>query len=255
MENEYYALKSLYEADMVRLGQPVPGYSTPVSPIINDGEIIYEGPGVSNGSTYGGGIVMDSNARRAKSPVELAGHIRSIEINQLAAQENETARLLVRPLDDQGAILPVSGDIKLRLYEPASGKTIFENEYSSSQVSGWISDQPGQQPGIHVSVPMGNKPGLSDRLVCDLQYRTADNRILKQSMELVFADQAALQSKTASRAQPTLAPVQPRTRNASAPLQPEGIDGTLEIQIGDELNFESLDDAGSGTPPQWRPDR
>jgi len=317
LENEYYALKSLYESDMARVGQPVnvPGLATPVVPTISDGEIIYEGggyppsspeilpppigtpntspqntpsdlsapgqaPTLSNRLGPGTGAGLQANRRLSGSSVgsasmtNLASFIRNVEVNQLPAGERETTRLLVRPLDQQGAILPLTGAIKLRIYDANTGRTVYQNEFSSNQVSQWVSDQPGEQPGIHLSIPAASAPSLGQQLICDLQYRTADNRVLKKSTELVFA-QAALPQQPAFGSSrgvvrsnaTTTAPSggQPLQRpggrgtgatnaSTSRPFQPESIGGDLEIEIGEELNFDTLPSEDVGRP-KWRPDR
>lgn len=247
LENEYYALKSRYESDMARLGEPVTDWSTPVTPTIMDGEIIYQDSYPENIDGFEG-TALPSNAT-------MAGHIRSIEINQLSTGSNEMARLLVRPLDDQGAVLPVAGDLKIRLYDPELGSTLFEAQYDAQLVDTWINDRSDQQPGIYISIPQDRRPSLSTRVICDLQYRTADNRLLKGSTELVFAGASAAVRTPVTRTSRNPAPSNPM-RNASRPLQPDDIDGQLVIEIGEELNFDSLDeDSSDGGRPGWSPDR
>ena len=246
MENQYYELKARYESDVVNLGQPTSTFSQSLTHGFIEGDIIYNGVVSSNTGGYSRAVVSESYTPTTNSSPDVAMsiYIQSVEVNQLAARTNETTRLLIRPLDDQGAIMPVSGGLKIRLYEPGSGNTLFDSEFSASQVSQWVNDRPGGQAGIHVPIPLGNRPTLSDRLICDVQFRTADNRILKQSTELVFAGSAGM-----STAAPNRTPAQ----NASQPMLPEGLDESVNIEFGDELNFDSIDQSGSD--PQWGPDR
>ena len=191
MENQYYELKAMYEADMARQGRR-PIVAPSVAPGNMNGPVIYEQGSIQPGDTPG--LISNSpglapnfaSQSMSTNSAEMASYIHSVEVVQLPAISNETLRLLVRPLDDQGAILPLAGDIKIRMYDPVSGVTLFEDQFASDTVVGWINDQPGLQPGIHIALLQDYSRGESDLLVCDLQYRTADNRVLKQSSNVTF---------------------------------------------------------------------
>ncbi len=327
LENEFYALKSMYESDMAREGKTpsyVGSYSTPVNPTVMGGEVIYgteyyPDAGIQYAPSWNGQIIdqpaaqpilqapvlqqpqpavqptvpsldQPSSGSGTRTPslsnqsvsdpaARLSRFIREIEIDQLAAERNEATRLLIRPLDKDGAILPIPGDVRLRLYNPTQGTTVFEQQFSAAQVKGWVIDQPGQQPGIHVSVPRSAVGGsLDSGVICDLQFLTADNRLLKQSTELLFADTVASNagrrsiSRPASRpaSQPISRPtnrntfsnssarsqatLQPPRRSQQPALLPDSIDGALEIEIGQELNFDSLPQEPVARP-RWSPDR
>ena len=254
LENQYYELKAQYESDMARLGQPVPTMAPSATPGWIEGEAIYPQEDLSGLPIVPGTNISDpgvlSSRRTIRSTVgssdeEMARFVQSVEVNQLSPQANETVRLLVRPLDDQGAILPIAGDIKIRMYDPASGVTVFENEFSADAVRGWINDQPGLQPGIHVSLKQNERLTQGDRLICDLQYRTADNRILKRSTGIVFGEAVSV---TPTRSEMG-------AQNASAPVMPEESLDEVNIEFGDELNFDSLGNEPSKKRPTWSPDR
>ena len=260
LENQFYSLKSRYESDMRRLGQPIEDFSPGLMPEYIEGEIIDDGIVYSraNGALLDRVIAESGEPtpvraarpaptiRQPSRPEDVAGYIQRIEVNQLQARGDDLARLLVRPLDDRGDIIPLAGDIRIRLVDPRSRSTIYENEFSESQVSQWIRDQAGQQPGIHLDIPALDSPSLSDTLTCDIQFRTADNRILKKRSTLVFA------AGNSNGAITSRSPQQP-ARTASTPLQPDDLGGQIRIEIGDELNFDSLESGNS--PPDWQPDR
>ena len=262
LENEYYALKSKYELETGQVSGIDSGFNTPTMPTISDGEIIYDSGYSDAGISTGNSGLVNSGvptmaAEVSNSP---ASWIRSIDVNQLAAGKDEMTRLLVRPLDIQGAIMPVAGAIKLRLYNPDSGQQVYENEYSVGQVSAWVYDQPGQgpQPGIHLSIPGQGITQINNRLICELQYRTADNRILKQRLNLEFntgsMSVTGFRSQPAGQARP-LNRGRGTTRNAVSTGIPEQPLEGLDIEIGSELDFDSLGEEESGSRPAWSPDR
>ena len=245
LENQYYELKAMYESDMTRMGQPAPSQAPangnaqsvlgmnqwPGAPYYPQSRGI--GPAMISPRMTGGMASGPSNA-------EMARFIQSVEVVQLPPQGSETLRLLLRPLDEQGAILPLAGDIRLRMYEPGSGITVFENQFPNETVAGWINDQAGMQPGIHVALQQDQKITNSDRLICDVQYRTADNRILKQSLNMRFNNASAVQTSP--------------TFNTKAPMSPEpGLENDINIEFGNELNFDTLDNSSSSS--SWGPDR
>ncbi|MCP4080173.1 MAG: hypothetical protein GY743_07985 [Planctomycetaceae bacterium] len=249
LENQYYELKAMYESDMMRMGQPASQTAPRQVPGNGSAQSVL---GMSNWSgvpyyPQSRAVVpatisprMTGGMASGPSNAEMARFIQSVEVVQLQPQGSETVRLLLRPLDEQGAILPLAGDIRLRMYEPGSGITVFESQFPNQTVAGWINDQAGMQPGIHVALQQDQKITNSDRLICDVQYRTADNRILKQSLNMRFDN---------------MAPAQPsRNYNVKAPMLPEpGLENDIDIQFGNELNFETLDNAASSS--SWSPDR
>ncbi|MGI9518628.1 MAG: hypothetical protein ACR2NP_16345 [Pirellulaceae bacterium] len=245
LENEYYSLKSQYEADMRRCGQPLPAdfYPNYGSGPLNEGIISPLHNNRAEPVPAGA-----SSSGELPDPNELSSHIRSVEVHQLPTVANETARILVRPLDRSGAIIPIEGDLKIRLFDPATRTTVSEYEFDRRDVAGWVSDQPGKQPGLHVGLPENGQRVTADRLECDLQFRTSDNRILKQKTELM------LTSVPATSRQPVPARRSSQPRSEPAPIMPEAIDG-VEIEIGDEINFDSVQGSGSPPPPGWQPDR
>ena len=66
------------------------------------------------------------------------------------------------------------------------------------------------------------------------------NRILKQSLNMRFNNASAVQ------ASPTF--------NTKAPMSPEpGLENDINIEFGNELNFDTLDNSSSSS--SWGPDR
>ena len=250
LENQYYELKAMYESDMARLGQPAGATAPAYAPTMNNAQILYgfdqwvDNHYPAPTQRYVQPVLsprMSGAAVNSPANVEMAGFIRAIEANQLPPQGSETVRILLRPLDEQGAILPLPGDIRIRMYDPTNGTTVFEDQFSKETVAGWINDQQGQQPGIHVALQQGRQITNGNRLICDVQYRTADNRILKQSVNLAFGKAF---------------PPNPRNLNVNAtiPFQPEpGLENDVQIEFGNELNFESLESDRSSS--DWSPDR
>ena len=122
---------------------------------------------------------------------------------------------------------------------------------------------PGQAIGIHLPI-QSSRSLPTGKLLCDIQYRTSDNRILKERANLWISDGSqssggVIRSVTqpAPSAQPrTTRPAQP-ARNTSSPtvLSEDDMQGEIDIQIGDELNFDSLNESGEVQPPTWSPDR
>lgn len=250
LENQYYELKAMYESDMARLGQPARGTAPAYAPTMNNAQIFYgfdewvDNHYPAPSQRYVQPVVsprMTGLAANSPANAEMARFIQAIEADQLPPQGNETVRLLLRPLDEQGAILPLAGDIRIRMYDPSNGTTVFEDQFSKQTVAGWINDQQGRQPGIHVALQQAQQLPNGNRLICDVQYRTADNRILKQSVNLAFGN--ALTGG-------------PRNLNVNTtkPFQPEpGLENDVQIEFGNELNFESLDSVPMSS--QWSPDR
>jgi hypothetical protein len=252
MENQYYELKARYESDMARLGQPLPAPASPVIPGLMEGEIIYEQgssgiPPITSGTIVRQAPRLARPTANAAPAADMARYIRSIEVVQLPPRGEETVRLLLRPLDDEDAILPMGGDVKMRLYNPVSGTTVFESEFPRETIEGWINDQPGQQPGIHISLLQEYDQQDAGGLICDLQFRTADNRILKHRTPVRLGPQ---DGEVAGRPVPAAAPA---AKKVSTPIMPEDSLDSLNIEIGEELNFDSLEKNGSR--PGWRPDR
>lgn len=280
LENEYYALRSEFES---KTGQTAPTYGfpvystqvvgagIPVGPPIVNGQIIYDQPIIPqqvptfpnnqlstppigtpesilpDQPSLDSTLDQGADSSRSWDPNSFSRYITGVEVNQLPAGRRELTRLLIRPLDKTGAILPVSGDIKVRLVDQQLGSTIFEREYSRQQIANMIVDNPNRLPGIHL--PVGaDSPALSGPVRCDLQYLTGDQRILRQSINLVTAQPA--NSQTVDRARLS----RPRLQNASSPILPDNLPDGLQIEIGEELNFDSLEDS-IPERPVWRPNR
>ena len=260
LEDEYFLLKSKYEQALAQL------QAQEVAPAPADPDIIYENDSDLDDLLKEPTIIIDEptgsavrkpiaptarNHPRVRTPtlagltdVELARYIQSIDVSQLSNLEsNRDLQILVRPIDENGEIIPITGGLKIELTDVSTGSRsrIASWQYSSQDVARWVNDTPGGQPGIHVRLPLKNRRPDGDRLVLDVQYRTTDNR------NIVFQKELAASSSGQYRLDPDI----------------DNVDGLL-VEIDNETNFESIestDDAGQASTrssrqlPRWKPNR
>ncbi len=184
--------------------------------------------------------------------MELARYIQDVEISQLPENVNEFARLLIRPLDDQGDVIPMAGDVTIELIDPATNMLLANYHYSRPQIAGMMELRSDQYPGIHLGLPpLAQAGGSAGSIVCRLQFRTADNRMISQQAPLTAAGNAAIPTRSTGSSVPA--------RQASTPVSDTPQLTDVIVEIGDETNFDMLDsgtrDGGESSRPAWSPDR
>ncbi len=261
LEDEYFALKHKYEMAVAQ-HQVTAGSAAPADPDIifenqetpDEDEDLLEGPTIiiegeptgsavrrphGNSANYNPGLRSPNPA--GMSNAQMARYIRSIDVSQLSNLEpNKDLRILVRPLDENGEIIPIAGDLKIGLVDSSrANRRIASWQFDQPDVARWVDDQPGSEPGIHVRLPLQNAAPPSGRLVLEVIYRTADNRNIKFQRQLAAAPD----------------------NQGDLNLGFESVDGLL-VEIGDETNFENIESTDASqnhgrslSPPRWKPDR
>lgn len=253
LENQYYALKNQYESDMQRLGQPIPGStrSTTPEPFIDE-YIPESGSDVSaiqhlplmNRQVTGNGLKEPSTA-------DVSQFIQSIEVSQIPAASGESVRLLIRPLDDQGDVIPVAGDLKVTLVDSLSGTSVASYQFDRNQVENLVEDRNGQDAGIHLGLPHLASSPQSPTLICQLQYRTSAQRVMSSQTPVVLANGDGTMRSIQSTPMRTVSRPGVSEISDTPPLN------DVMVEIGDELNLDSLEGGPSSgvARPAWTPGR
>ncbi len=243
LEDEYFLLKSRYDTAVAQLahrGVPAPAATGPAiipaqPPIQNDSgfeslddEIIIEAPEVRSSPGHG-----DLPSSDVVDDPELAQYIESVEVDQLAsANSSNGLKLLIRPLDGQGAVIPMAGDLVVRVLEQSKNRRqqlVKTWTFRRNRVASWIQDQPNQLPGIHLNLPWNEQARRDGKLLLDLKFRTADNRLISRQSEIV----------------------------TEGPAEAEEFHSVV-VELGDETATVSRDveNASAGRPrPRWQPTR
>ncbi len=254
LENQYYLLKNQYESDMRRLGQPVmiggptalpgPGGSTAMG-----GNLAWAGDGSGMPLIEGSSLASGFANFISDQDLEVARYIQDIEVSQLPGSFDESARLLIRPLDDQGDVIPLAGDLKIELVDSSTNRVLANYQYDQQQVAGMIEQRPDQYPGIHLGLPRLGQSASSGQMTCRLQFRTADQRVITRQTELSSAGGMAAAGIPAIQ--------NGMTRQVSTPMSDTPGINDVMVEIGDESNFDSLDDGANPgfARPVWTPDR
>lgn len=267
LENQYYWLKNQYESDMRRLGQPV---DCGPAPGVVSGQYSGMGGGYPDGMIINepGLPVGEWSSPPARQPVmtpgidsagihsvipadpdqdaDMARYIADVDVNQIPGQGGESARLLIRPLDEQGAVIPMTGALSVELFDAASGRMLANFKYDQIQVSGMV--RPADQfPGIHLGLPGLSSAPSSGQVNCRLQFRTLDNRVLQRETVLIMGGIPSSAGGSASNPIPA--------RQASSQLSDTpGLDDIF-VEIGPETTFGGPADSGQAPRPRWSPDR
>jgi hypothetical protein len=253
LENQYFSLKSRYEADMRRLGQPIPETATAGSGF---GQLLEDVQGipVDQGNESQTPTIIEPTLETdpvgdGLKPTTDAGdsssYIRSIEVSEFASAGGRPPRLLIRPLDDQGAVIPVAADLRISLLDASTGTAVANQQFSRQQVQSMVEDDPSRIAGIHVNLPSLNGANANN-LLAKVQFRNLDGR--------VFSAETRLSGVPGSNASNGMAG-SGSGRNAEQSDVPP-IDG-LEIEFGDETSLTTPETGNTSTPsrPKWGPGR
>ena len=253
LENQYYSLKNQYESDMQRLGQPVPGSTHSSTPERFIDEYIPEsGADISTNQHL---PLMNrqitGNGLKEPTIADVSQFIQSIEVSQLPAASGASVRLLIRPLDDRGDVIPVAGDLKVTLVDSVSGASVASYQYDRNQVESLVEDRNGQDPGIHLSLPHLASSPQSPNLICQLQYRTSAQRVMSSQTPVMLATGGGSFRSIQS------APMRTVSRPGVAEISDTPPLNDVMVEIGDELNLDSLEGSPSSgvARPAWTPGR
>jgi hypothetical protein len=262
LENQYFALKNQYESDMRRLGEPppaTPAPAIPASPVLPSGDGVIEESVPPLGSNFPSapgqppvnrGII--GNGLRAAKGGDVSRYIQSVEVNQMPGRPGSGTRLLVRPLDERGEVIPVAGDLHVVLVDAGTGTAVASYQFDRSQVENLVEDRANAVPGIHLGLPQLASPSAGQQLICQLQYRTATNNVLSAQTGLVAG----------GGENPAITVSSKNTPRKTSPAGMAAISDTPQIadvfvEIGDEMNLDSLPSASGSGPsrPVWSPGR
>jgi len=119
--------------------------------------------------------------------------------------------LIIQPLDDEGAVLPLAGMLRIRLLgrgDDGSEQELGRWQFVAAQTAALVEIDPQGVPGIHLN--LDGPGGEYSSLRAEIGYLTLDRRLLRTACEL--------SSEPLAVAEPTLA--SPETR----PADPESGD-------------------------------
>ena len=205
LENEYYRLKSEYDRAMAQLGPSGLGQPYTAPGVIYEStddsidsfdetsldDLYIDEPEIIEGKPVDPAQQNDSTGN-IQTPAEgeglLARFIQSLEVNQLQqANLRNGIQLLVRPLDERGDIIPIPGEMKVRVFERVANtrQAIGQWVLNRDRVAAMTTDHQDQQPGIHLNLPWRPDFEKGKRLFLDLQYRTDDRRLIRRQLPLL----------------------------------------------------------------------
>ncbi len=252
LENQYYSLKSQYEAEMRRAGRPISEAGMAPSdfgPVIENVPAL---PGESSQGTPDPVIIEPTldpgpvgNGVKSPDPNDSSSYIRSIEVSELAGSGGKPGRLLIQPLDDQGAVIPVEGDLKIELLDANTRAPLANHQYTRQQVRSMVEEDPTRIAGIHVNLPSLNG-SESANVLARVRYRNPDGRVFSAETRLSSGSPGSAGYGLAGTRRPGLL-----EQSDVPPI--EGI----QIDYGDETSLTSPDNLNSSAPsrPKWGPGR
>ncbi len=256
LENQYYELKSRREADAHRLGQPDSTYS-PADPTP---ELMFEGPIGSDNPSQPTLAIPNRNSPNSADGVDPSRFIRQIEISQLPADRSGELKLLVRPLDKDGFVIPVPGDLRIELFALSGEESLARHEFQSDRVASMVEYREEHFAGIHVALPVpAQAQAGAESLQCRVHFRGSDQRVQRQQAELALS----ASSNRSVRSVPNRVPTSPSSASPELEeLDVPDVDG-VRVEIGDESNLQSLPINGQEPPmgpepekrPVWTPYR
>ena len=278
LENQYYSLKSQYEADMRRLGQPTPSLPAPLGspparvpsselesiqpeivepafPESTSRPTLDPYPAAGNSMLPMQTDVVGQSLRNGAQR-SLASYVVGIETLQRPPRSGELGRLVIRPLDERGDIIPVEGTLTLDIADPQTGRVLARRGLDPKETLAVLSDGSNGEPGIHVGIPEGIADSQGLNATCRIEFRTTDGRLFHDALTLSASPETASGASRSVMQNASLGtPGQGRVSGSELEF-PEFSDSPplddVTIVIGDETPPEQ---AGQSSGPAWSPER
>jgi hypothetical protein len=96
--------------------------------------------------------------------------IRSYDTN--GEQGDDEIEMLIQPLDSDGGVLPVPGEIHLRLFDPQLSENVGHWNFRKDETSKWVQDGANIPPGLLLKVSFAQAAPSSERLILYITYHS-----------------------------------------------------------------------------------
>lgn len=130
---------------------------------------------------------VDSNPPSAPKSDSLAGHIQKILAGPGQSSDDNLIKIVIQPLDENGAVIPIPGKVRIRVRDARTNQQIGSWNYSARETAQWLNIEDNQSPGIHIELPRKQLevPGPSSQVLVDF---AAGGRRFKQAFQIQWDD-------------------------------------------------------------------